>query len=179
MLTAMFDAPTRVKVTLEDGTTRDFVALAVEVVGVVTPKQQKVAANQPKATRPAAAAGQAPKASPSAIAVRPETPIDGEVARAWLRGQFDGQQITPKSLGALLAVVGFLRRQLFKLDVATMSTQEAKEVREAWAAGAKPSQFCRAVIGASRDPFWVDSGDISVRSIVKNLGRLSRAGATK
>ena len=178
MLTAMFDAPTRVKVTLEDGTTREFVALAVEIAGVVKGKKTV----DPKARRPPEAAGEAPKNgadSQPQIAIKPDTPIDGEIARAWLRGQFDGIEQSAKSLGALLAVIKFLRLQCFKLDVVTMTTQEAKEVRDAWRAGAKPSQFCRAVIAASRDPFWMDSGDISVRSIVKNLGRLSRAGATK
>jgi len=178
MLTAMFDAPTRVKVTLEDGTTRDVVVLAIEIVGVVKGKK----AVDPKARRPAEAAGEAPKDGADGtgvVAVRPDKPVDGEIARVWLRGQRDDVKPSPTTLGELLAVIGFLRRQLFKLDVATMSTQEAKEVRSAWVAGAKPSQFCRAVIGASRDPFWMDSGDISVRSIVKNLGKLSRAGATK
>lgn len=162
MLTMRLDAPARVRLVLEDGTTREFVAVEVAVAGVV------------KARRPPAAAAKPPSEAAPARTYEPrKAPVKGDDARFMLEGGYDSEKEGPELLGDVVAVLNWMRRQLFKLDAATVTKVEVTALRQAVEDGARPSTLCRALVNASRDDFWRRRGDVRIGALVANLGSLS------
>lgn len=166
MLKVAFDDPSRVRLTLEDGSTREFVVTALAIDGHV------------KARRPPARAAFPPPETRETAAIKHIETIDGDDARLWLSGNRDADALTPETLGELLAVLGFMRRKAFKLDIATHSTNETNAIRKAINSGVKPSLLCRGILNASKDEFWQGRGDIRLQSLLSNLGRLTKPSAS-
>lgn len=165
-LALTFPLPTRVRLTLDDGSTRELVVTQVEVAGVVKSKLDK-------ARRPPAAAALPPSDAGAAPKTYEPTKATADDARSALRGGLDGLIYGPENLGRVVAVLAFLRRELFKLAAAPASKAEIQALRKALDDGQKPSMFCRAVVVAARDDWWRGHGDINLSQLLKNAARLA------
>lgn len=169
MLTMKLDGPTRIEVTLEDGTLREVVALEVRVAGVV------------RARRPPAASAEKPREKGEAAprVYTPFTdPLTTERVRSVAGGEIDAHiivdgRVDHEKLGLLVAVLNYCRKRAFKTGATTATRQEIEALRDAVRSGVLPSTLCRGVAAASREAFWRRAGDIRIGKLVANIGALT------